>query len=662
MAEEVLKEVAESETSSSIPAREAGPACHDANVGVNEVAKRRQEIADPTSLETLREHAELLDIAHDTIMECALDGTIRFWNHGAERMYGFSKWQAVGKNAHDLLQTVFPKPIPEIKAMLVRDGRWEGELLQTAQSGARTVVASRLVLQRGKNGETCGFMEINNDITERKRVEEALRASESRFRKLFESDMLGMCIPDRFGAFSEGNDEFLRIVGYSREDLEAGRVRWDVMTPPEYSALDATHIAEAAERGSCTPYEKEYIRKDGTRVPIHCGYALLEGSQDQYVGFIQDLSPQKMAEAALREREERFRVLAESMPQFVWIKDANGDYTYCNQRLLDYVGRPAEWLQTQAYEAVHPDDLDATQEKWKHSLEAGVPYENEYRLRRHDGVYRYFLARAVPIRDEVGQIERWLGSTTEIHDQKLAEEALRKSEKLAAAGRLAASMAHEINNPLAAVINSIYLALQDQALSTETRDLLTWADQELSRVAQLTTQTLRFHKQSSAPAMVDLAEVMDSVCTLYGRRLKSSSILLEREYLTHEKLYCFDSELRQVFANLISNSLDAITEGGRLRVRIRTGRAWDDDAIHGIRVTVADTGHGIPVHLRKRVFEPFLSTKEATGMGLGLWVSEGIIHKHNGRVALRSSIDPARHGTVFSMFFPIDGLNRKSTP
>ena len=307
------------------------------------------------------------------------------------------------------------------------------------------------------------------DITARKRAGVALRNSEERFRKLFESDLMGIGIPNRFGAFTEANDELLRMVGYSREDLEAGLVRWDTMTPPEYADLDRAHIAEAAQRGSCTPYEKEYIRKDGSKVPILCGYALLEGSKDEYIGFVLDLSAQKEAEAALREREQRFRVLAESLPDFVWIREADGKYAYCNRRLLDYVGQPAEWLQRQAFDAVHPDDVSSTIQKWNHSLETGEPYLNEYRLRRYDGEYRYFLARAVPVRNEVGQIERWLGSSTDIHDRRLAEEALRRSEKLATAGRLAASIAHEINNPLAAVTNALYLAMQEQGLSEQAR-------------------------------------------------------------------------------------------------------------------------------------------------------------------------------------------------
>ena len=519
-------------------------------------------------------------------------------------------------------------------------------------------MAVRAVPVRDDAGRIVEWVGTHTDITDRKTAEQALLESEARFRKLFESDLLGICIPDRFGAFFEGNDEFLRIVGYTREDLEAGLVRWDVMTPPEYAELDALHIAEAAERGSCIPYEKEYIRKDGSRVPIACGYALLEDSQDVYIAFIQDLTQQKQAEAGLREREERFRVLAESLPEFVWIRDGDGRYIYCNQRLLDYVGKPPEWLQTHAFEAVHPDDVGATIENWKHSLETGEPYTNAYRLRRHDGVYRYFLARAVPMHNETGRVERWLGSTTDIHDQKIAEEGLRRAEKLNAVARLAASMSHEINNPLNSVVNSIYLALRDPTLKEDTRSHLTVAEQELARAAQVASQMLQYQNQSSAPALVDLSEIMDFVLNLFKSRLSSRSIVVEREYHTHEKLRCFSEEVRQVFANLISNSVDASNSRGKLRVRIAEGRSWSDPSEPGIRVTVADSGDGMPQAFQMRVFEPFVSTKDRTGTGLGLWVAEGIVKKHKGRITFRSSTDPRRHGTVFSVFLPRQTMNK----
>jgi PAS domain S-box-containing protein len=491
------------------------------------------------------------------------------------------------------------------------------------------------------------------DVTEQKQTESALRASESRFRRLFESDMMGVCIPDRFGAFRESNDELLRLTGYTREDQDAGLVRWDTMTPSEYAELDAEHIREAAERGSCTPYEKEYIRKDGTRVPILCGYALLEGSEDEYIGFVLDLSEQKRTESELREREERFRVLADSLPQLVWMTDAAGENIYCNQRYFDYLGRSeADRAMIPWLELVHPDDLAQTLAIWNRSVETGEPYLNEFRLQRKDGMFRYLLARAIPIRNDAGEIERWIGSATDIHDQKLAEDALRKSEKLATAGRLAASIAHEINNPLAGVTNSLYLALQDDSLNAHTKTYLLTAEQELQRVAHITTQTLRFHKQSNAPSPTDLCDIVDSVLALFGHRLAGKSIRIQAECERGAIATCFGDELRQVIANLVSNAMDAMPEGGALRVRVKQARSWKQERQQGVRIVIGDSGHGIPAGVQERIFEPFVSTKETTGIGLGLWVSEGIVRKHGGMIRVRSRAGAQPSGTVFAVFIP----------
>jgi len=617
------------------------------------------------------------------------------------------------------------------------------------------------------------------DVTEKKETEKALRVSESRFRKLFESNLMGVCIPDRFGAFRESNDELLRMTGYTRADQDAGLVRWDTMTPPEYAGLDAAHIQEAAERGSCTAYEKEYIRKDGSRVPILCGYALLEGSEDEYVGFVLDLSEQKHAENELREREERFHALAESLPQLVWMANAEGETTYCNHRVFEFFGLDAtetsiprwagrfhpedeervfaEWRKSiersepyqveyrlrrhdgvyrhflaravparnaageierwigsctdihdqklaerelqereerfrvladslpqliwmtnergentycnQRYldylgvteaeranikwlELVHPEDLASTLKIWNRSVETGEPYLNEFRLRRKDQMFRYFLARAIPVRNDSGQIVRWIGSLTDTHDQKLAEDALRKSEKLATAGRLAASIAHEINNPLEAVTNSLYLALQDASLDADTKEYLQLAEQELRRVAQITTQTLRFHKQSNSPTPTDICDIVDSVLALYGRRLASKEIRVNAECERGAVVTCFSDEVRQVIANIVGNALDAMPHGGVLRVRVKNTRSWSQHRPHGVKIVLADSGHGIPSEVLERIFEPFVSTKEATGIGLGLWVSDGIVRKHGGVIRVRSRAKAQPSGTVFVVFIP----------
>jgi PAS domain S-box-containing protein len=333
--------------------------------------------------------------------------------------------------------------------------------------------------------------------------------------------------------------------------------------------------------------------------------------------------------------------------------DDLGQNTYYNQRFLDYLGvTEAESTNIQWLELVYPEDLATTLKIWNHSVETGEPYLNEFRLRRKDGMFRYFLARAVPFRDDRGQIERWIGSLTDTHEQKLAEDALRKSEKLATAGRLAASIAHEINNPLAGVTNSLYLALQDSSLKTDTKSYLQIAEEELRRVAHITTQTLRFHKQSNSPAPTDICDIVDSVLVLFGQRLASRNIRVNAECERGAVATCLGDEVRQVVANIVSNAMDAMPHGGSLRVRVKRTRSRMKERPVGVKIVVADSGHGISAAVMDRIFEPFVSTKEATGIGLGLWVSSGIVRKHGGTIRVRSQAKAQPSGTVFSVFIP----------
>jgi PAS domain S-box-containing protein len=523
--------------------------------------------------------------------------------------------------------------------------------------GVYRIMECRAAASRDTHGTIVEWVGMHTDITEQIEAEQAVRDSQARFQRLYDSDLIGIGFPNAEGAILDCNDALLRTIGYTREDLDAGLVRWDKMTPPEYRDLDIAHIQQSAERGSCTPYRKQYIRKDGVRVPVMVGFARLHGDKAGSIGFVMDLSAQQQAEDAMREREQRFSALAESLPQLVWASDPNGDRIYVNGRYCDYTGMSEDALMGDRWKQyLHPDDLARTNDLWLHSMNSGEPYLNEYRIRRHDGMYRSFLVRANPVRNHSGEIERWLGSATDIHDQKLADEALRRTEKLAATGRLAASIAHEINNPLEAVTNALYLALMDTSLPHDTRTYLKMAEQELARVAQVTTQTLRFHRQSAAAAQVDLTEVMDSAFSLFASRFEACHIEVLRDYTPGQLLYCRADELRQVFANFISNALDATRQGGRVRIRIHPYMDCGPAASPGIRVTIADTGCGIPAHLRKSIFEPFISTKEATGTGLGLWVSDGIVQKHKGRITLRSRTEAPNQGTVFSLFFPLDGI------
>jgi len=490
---------------------------------------------DQTSRTALAGEQDLLraffDASVDFVYIKDLQGNYIAMNTAGARVLGRTPDQIIGKSDHELFG-------PDTAAM------WRAEDLHILEQ-SRSITLKQEANLNGRMvwlhtvkapwldacGQVIGIVGVSRDITDSKLAEKSLRTVESRYQKLFASDLMGIHIPDRFGAITEANDEFLRITGYNRADLEAGLVRWDTMTPSEFAALDQAHIAEAAERGSCTPYEKEYVRKDGTRVPIMCGYTLLEGSHDQYIAFIQDLTALKKS-----------------------------------------------------------------------------------------------------------------------------EEALRQAEKLHTASRFAASMAHEINNPLAAVTNLVYLALTDRNIDSQTRNLLQTADKELARVSRVVTQTLRFHKQLTAPVLADLSEIMDSVFPLFSSRLHQEHVTIVREFGTGHTLLCFHNDLRHAFANLVGNALDALYHGGRIRIRIRRGYLWSPTPQPGIIVTVADTGHGIPPAMHKRLFEPFLTTKEETGTGLGLWATQNIVHKHRGIVSVRTDTQPDRHGTTFRLFFPLDGI------
>jgi signal transduction histidine kinase len=233
--------------------------------------------------------------------------------------------------------------------------------------------------------------------------------------------------------------------------------------------------------------------------------------------------------------------------------------------------------------------------------------------------------------------------------EMLAAEALRKSEKLAIVGRLAASISHEINNPLASVTNLHYLMATASSLDEAKRYLLT-ATEELARVVEITTQTLRFHRESTIPADVRVVEILDSVLKLYERRLANSNIVVDRCFDRSALIVGFAGELRQLVANLISNAVDAMHAGGKLRVRIMRASERHNGIRHGIRVVVADTGAGIPVSIRDKILDPFVTTKADVGTGLGLWVSSEIVRKHSGDLRFKSRLGS---GTVFSIFLPL---------
>jgi PAS domain S-box-containing protein len=272
-----------------------------------------------------------------------------------------------------------------------------------------------------------------------------------------------------------------------------------------------------------------------------------------------------------------------------------------------------------------------------------------------------WLISAYPVRTAPPQV-RWAGIIAlDASDRKRSEEALRRSEKLAVTGRLAASIAHEINNPLEAITNLLFLLRNLSDLPESAQQFVSMAEHEVRRIAEITKQTLRFYRQPTQPARATLSELLDTVLSLYHGRINSLDLHLERDYDPELTLFCFAGEIRQVFANLVGNAIDASSARGRILVRARHSRDWKNPAQAGIRFAVADTGAGMEPEVREHIFEAFFTTKEVTGTGLGLWVSHEIVLKHHGLIRVRSRAATKNNGaaqttfgTVFEVFIPDD--------
>jgi two-component system sporulation sensor kinase C len=271
-----------------------------------------------------------------------------------------------------------------------------------------------------------------------------------------------------------------------------------------------------------------------------------------------------------------------------------------------------------------------------------------------------------PIRNLDGRLTHFVGIQSDVTARIEVEAALRESEKLAAVGRLASSIAHEINNPLESVMNLVYLAQHAETLADARLYLLT-ADGELDRVKLITTQSLRFFKQSTKPQAVNASELLDAVLNLYQPRLLNAGICVQRRERSTQSIVCMESEIRQVLNNLVGNAIDAmhrpVSVGeppARLLIRTRAGHDWASNR-PGVVVTIADTGHGIDPITLKNIYKAFYTTKGIGGTGLGLWISSEIVSRHHGRLLVRTSQRPSpqrsnQGGTIFELFLPLEGI------
>ncbi|QHS51507.1 nitrogen regulation protein NR(II) [Edaphobacter sp. 12200R-103] len=343
--------------------------------------------------------------------------------------------------------------------------------------------------------------------------------------------------------------------------------------------------------------------------------------------------------------------IVESSDDAILSCDLNGKITSWNrsaERIFGYIADEILGCPTSILASARcQEDTERVLDEVRH----GRKVDHYETWRRHkDGTDVMVSITVSPICDPSGTLIGASKVSRDITAIRRAEDVLRNTDKLALVGRMAASIAHEINNPLESVTNLLYLA-EHESISDEARSYLTLAQHELARVSHIVSQTLGFFRNTRGTGSVALREIIDSALSLHLGRLSTSNVVVRKEYASLSPQLVHQGELRQVIVNLIGNALDAMSRGGRLRLRVRP--AWDPvTGTRGARIVIADNGSGISPETLRQIFEPFFTTKGAAGTGLGLWVSSQIISRHKGRISVRSSQSPAHRGTVFSIFLP----------
>jgi PAS domain S-box-containing protein len=488
-----------------------------------------------------------------------------------------------------------------------------------------------------------GMRLVFRDVTDRHRSDAERAKTEQILSRLPE----GFAVMDHDWNFVYVNESGAQLAGKPREEM-IGKNCWEIF--PKIAG---------------TQLETEYRRCMKERVPVNFEFPFLplgrhfeiralpvpEGISVLY----QDVSAAREREAQLRSALDRLAIAHNAANIGTWDWNIRTGELNWSEHIApihglkpeQFDGKLETWLKT-----IHPDDLPMVQAKIQKAIEERSDYYVEFRTIWEDGKEHWVSGQGKVILGADGQPERMVGIGADIDRRRREEEALRRSEKLAAAGRLAATIAHEINNPLEAVTNLVYLMRQDGSVSAEARELLTMAEEQLARVNHIARQTLAFYRERSVPEMVDVAQTFEELLAILQSRLTAKLVMVEKQFEPVQPLHAFRGEVRQVLSNLLTNAIDASPLQSRLILRVRPGPALNGDHPSTVLMEVEDFGHGIQPEDRERIFEPFFTTKTDVGTGLGLWVSRQIVEKHGGTLCFRTCLDEGSSGTCFSVVLP----------
>jgi PAS domain S-box-containing protein len=487
-------------------------------------------------------------------------------------------------------------------------------------------------------------------LNQRSRAEE----SEKRFRAIVETTSGCVKLVAADGTVLHMNSVGLSMVGADSIEEIIGKNVYELIAPEHRETYrDFNESICQGERGSL---EFDIVGLKGVRRHMETHAAPLQTTDGPFVQLAVslDITERQRAEQALRaanQTERRLSAIVESSVDAIISEDLNGIVVSWNPACEKIFGYSAEAMIGQSITAIIPSELHDDERKILETIGRGERIEHLETVRVNKNGERFDVSLTIsPLRDEAGRVIGAAKIVRDITQEKKNEHALRMTERLASVGRLAATVAHEINNPLEAVTNLVYLA-KNRADSHEVRGHLDAIEEELDRISHLTRQTLGFYRETQAPSAVRVGQMLDQLISFFAMRAGKRGIEIQPEIRQDPEINAVAGEIRQLIANLLSNSIDAVGSGGAIRIRVGTIRSNGQDS-EGTRITIADSGPGIPPSIRSKLFEPFFTTKKDVGTGLGLWVCLNIVKRHQGSIRVKSSAIPGRSWTVFSVFLP----------
>lgn len=629
---------------------------------VLKLEEKNQELLD--SLERLNLRNRALSAAANAILITNSEGEIEWLNPAFSKMTGYSLEEAIGKRPGELQKSGLHNQefFTKLWKTILSGEIWYGELQNRRKDGSVYPEEMTITPVVNDTGNITHFIAVKQDISDRLAAREALRLENERFRSFAETNIAGIVVSDSDGKISFANDYYLNLLGLSRESFLSREVNWKEFIPPEWAAETNLVLRGLREHGTANPFEKEYQRISGERVPVIVAHALLPGAEGQVAGVVLDITRQKSAIDGLRESELRFRQLAESIREVFYLIDPKmTQMFYISPAYEEIWGRTRDSVYenpTAWGDAIHPDDRERI---FREIAPQGtlIPASVEYRIVRPDGQIRSIRARQFPITNDAGEIYRFAGIADDITEQKNIEIQLRQSQKMEAIGQLSGGVAHDFNNLLTVIMGHIDV-LSEIHNESESMESIAEIRRAAERAANLTRQLLLFaRKQSMQMKNLDLNQVVTGTINMLTRIL-GEDIQLDFRPSPVELLVCANTGmLDQILMNLAVNARDAMPRGGKLIIATSQKEFDEITAANTPRVragsfaviSVTDSGTGIPASLLPRIFEPFFTTKDVDkGTGLGLATVFGIAQQHGGWVDVYSE---EGQGAVFRVYIPL---------